>query len=180
MAETAVCSFIWFSWVKKASLEKKARSTAFARFWLDVANQRNQNTHAKNNHKKYKKTAQMVPKSAKKLHLGSPWAPPGLHKREEAVQTHFGSLFWSILAPFWVPLGIPWASPGRPRRSKNAPRSGKRHEKEGPETRFREKTISGTIFNRFWLQLAGREPLKIELSPWRRAHFVYFDVWRLG
>ena len=136
VAETAVCSFIWFSWVKKASLEKKARSTAFARFWLDVANQRNQNTHAKNNHKKYKTHTKMVPKSAKKLHLGSPWAPPGLHKREEAIQTHFGSLFWSILAPFWAPLGTAWASPGRPRRSKNAPRSGKRHEKEVPKTRF--------------------------------------------
>ena len=117
MAETAVCSFIWFSWVKKASLEKKARGTAFARFWLDVANQRNQNTHAKNNHTKYKKHAKMVPKSAKKLHLGSPWAPPGLHKREEAIQTHFGSLFWSILGSPWYALGAPWAATEEQKRA---------------------------------------------------------------
>ena len=162
------------------SEKKKKRSTALARFWLDVSGQRNQNTHTKNNHKKYKKQANMIPKSVKKRHLGSPWAPPGLHKREEAVQTHFGSLFWSILAPFWAPLGTPWASPGRPRRSKSAPRTGKRHEKERPKTRFRKKTISGTIFSRFWLQLAGLEPLKIELSPARRAHFACFDVWLLG
>ena len=95
-----------------------------------LAGQRNQKIHAKNNYKKTGKYAKMTPKSAKKRHLGCPWAPPGLHKREEAVQTHFGSLFWSILAPFWAPLGTPWASPGRPRRSKNTPRSGKRRVQE--------------------------------------------------
>ena len=54
--------------------------------------------------------AKIAPKSAKKRHLGCPWAPPGLHKREEAVQTHFGSLFWSILGSPGDPLGEPWAS----------------------------------------------------------------------
>ena len=59
----------------------------------------------------------MAPTSAKKRPLGCPWAPPGLHKREEEVQTHSGEGSWrhgvltgSILGSSGDPLGEPWAA----------------------------------------------------------------------
>ena len=41
--------------------------------------------------------------------LRSPWAPQGFHKREGAVQTHFGHAF----CQFWLSFGFPLAFPVR-------------------------------------------------------------------
>ena len=109
MAETAVCSFIWFSWVRKASLKKKQAGLLWhVSGWA---------WRARGTRKNMQKTITKNTKNMQNWYLNrlksDIWTPPGRRRGFTKEKKPFRRISGACFGPFWLHFGLPYGLPGR-------------------------------------------------------------------